>query len=204
MSTRHLLKSLLVLAWAVQGQPIAAEPDAATQVRERISRERLVVEQDAKAAQAACAKKFAVTDCVNRVKAERRERLQPLDRELAALDDALRERRAAERLSEVLQRQAVQSEVRPEASMRASAPAASAAAASAKAPRRSAEAAIATNQAAASQAEIAAAQRAAATALRIEQAEAHRRAVEIRNKNRAAQRAPAEPLPLPPAPAASR
>lgn len=204
MSTRHLREWLLVLAWVVQGQPVAAAPDATAQERERISRERLVVERDAKAAQAACAKKFAVTDCVNRVKAERRERLQPLDRELAALDDALRERRAAERLAEVLRRQAAQVEGRPEASVRASAPAASAAAPSAKAPRRSAEAAIAEHQAAASQAEITAAQRAAATVLRTEQAEAHRRAVEARNQQRAAQRAPAKPLPPPPASAASR
>jgi hypothetical protein len=204
MSTRHLRRWLLVLAWAVQGQPVAAELDAETQARERIAQERLVIERDAKAAQAACAKKFAVTDCVNRVKAERRERLQPLDRELAALDDALRERRAAERLSQLLQRQAAQSEERPQASMRASAPAGSAAASSAKAPRRSAEAAIAAKQAAASQAEITAAQRAAAAVLRNEQAEAHRRADEERNQKRAAQRAPAAPLPLPPAPAASR
>ena len=86
MSTRHLREWLLVLAWVCQAQPVAAAPDAEAQERERIVQERLVVERDAEAAQAACAKKFAVTDCINRVKAQRRERLQPLDRELAALD----------------------------------------------------------------------------------------------------------------------
>jgi len=195
---------LLALLLAILVQPAGAAPDPAAAQRERIAQARLAVERDARAAQAACTQRFAVTDCINQVKAERRARLQPLDRERAMLDDDLRKRRAAERLAEIQRRQAARIDARPEVSVRSRKPAASEPAASAAEPRHSPEQVVAAHRAAASQAGSAAAQRAAAAARRNEQAQAHRLAVEKRNQVRAQQREPAKPLPLPAAPAASQ
>jgi colicin import membrane protein len=204
MSTPRSRELLLALAWAVSAQSAGAAPDAAAEQRERNAQARQVVEHDAQVAQAACAQRFAVTDCVNRVKAEKRERLLQLDRERAVLDDELRKRRAAERLAAVAQRQAARVVETPEATLRARKPAVSEAAASANAATRSPDAAIEVRQAVVVQTEAAAAQRAAAAARRAEQAQAHRSAVEARNVERAKQREPAKPLPLPPGSAASQ
>lgn len=170
----------------------APEPSAAQ--RERIAKDRRAVERDAQQAQQACTQQFAVTDCVNRAKAERRERLRPLEQEQALLDETVRKRRAAERLAQIQLRQAAQSTAPPEVAVRARRPAASAPLAAElarpEAPRHAA---------AAGAAETDAARRADATARRAEQAQAHRVAVEEKNRRRAAQRVPAKPLPLPPA-----
>lgn len=191
---------LLALVLATWLASAAAAPDPAAAQRERITRERQAVEREARAAQQACATQFAVTDCVNRAKAERRERLRPLDRELALLDDELRKRRAAERLAKLQQRQASRPETPPEVSVRtrqAAAPDAASAASAASAPPRPPQRSPAAQQAAASQADAAAAQRAAAAARRVEQAQAHRAVVEQKNVERARQREPAKPLPQP-------
>ena len=80
---RWLGLALMLLAVPVVASSAA---DAAAQ-RERIAREQAAVERDARAAQAACASQFAVTACVDGVRAERRRRLQALDRERAVLDE---------------------------------------------------------------------------------------------------------------------
>jgi hypothetical protein len=69
--------------------------DEAVEQRRRITAERASIEAQARAAQTACAGQFAVTACVDRVRAERRERVRRLDREVAVLDAEDRKRRAA-------------------------------------------------------------------------------------------------------------
>ncbi len=196
------LRLLPVLqAMAVACMPVLAADDNAAAQRERIARERAAVERQAQAAQAACAQQFAVTACVDRVMADRRERLRQLDRERALLDDELRKRRAAERTARIEQRQVELAQEPPSAPVRTRSPAA------ASAPRgatSSAAARASANEAAASQSEADAAERAAASARRAAQAEAHRNAVEKRNRERAAQHAPSPPLPQPPQAPASR
>jgi colicin import membrane protein len=196
---RWLGLALMLLAVPVVASSAA---DAAAQ-RERIAREQAAVERDARAAQAACASQFAVTACVDGVRAERRRRLQALDRERAVLDDELRKRRAAERLEQIRQRQAARDSEPPKVTVRTRAPAASVAAPSAPSPTRSPEAALAARQAAAARADAEAAERAAAAARRASEAQAHRHAVEKRNQERARERKPAQPLPLPAASSAA-
>jgi colicin import membrane protein len=201
----RLPESLLVLLLAAPVVALAAPADGAAAQRERIARERATIERDTRTAQANCASQFAVTACVDRVKSERRQRLQALDRQSAVLDDELRKRRAAERVERLRQRQAAQANEPPKVTIRSRSAPASDVAASAGPPRMP-QASTETRRAAASRADADAAARAAATARRASDAAAHRRAVEKRNLERAEQRPPAKPLPSPVAPpsAASR
>ena len=185
----------LAVAAAVDGDPAA---------HDRISRDRAVVQREAQLAQAACAQAFAVTACVDRVKAERRTRLKQLDLERAALDEQARRRRAAERLELVRQRQAASEGEPPALTVRARAPVASQPAATPAPASRSAAASAQAHQAAASQAAVEASRRVAAAAQRASQAQQHRAAIEERNQSRAKQHPPAAPLPVPPALPASR
>jgi len=187
----------LWLALALVGgmAPLWAGDDQTAQ-RERIVRERAAVMREAEAAQAACARQFAVTACVDRVKAERRERLQSLSRERALLDEELRKRRAAQRLAQIEQRQAERAGQPPEVAVRTRAAPASAPAQRAA---QSPDATLAAREAAQAQADVQAAQRATAAARRASEAQAHRAEVEQRNRDRARQRKPAAPLPTPPA-----
>lgn len=194
------LVSLLV-ALAAPCSPALAAADTAAVQRERIARERAIVERETQAARAACNQQFAVTACVDRVKADRGARLQRLDHERAVLDDELRKRRAAERIAQIQQRQAQRAAEAPSVSVRTRSPAASAPRA---APARSTAAAAAAHEAAASLAQAEASQRAAASARRASEVEAHRIAVEKRNREREKQRGPARPLPVPPDVPASR
>ena len=205
MSIRRLPEGLLwlVLAAAWPSALVAADSEASQ--RERIARDRAAIESDAQTAQKRCAQRFAVTDCVDRVKAERRQRLQPLDRELAALDDAQRKRRAAERMAQIQQRQASQVDVKPEVSVHKRKAVASEPAGPVNAASESVEPDVRSGaQAPAAQAEAEAAKRAAASARRAEKAKTHRLEVEQRNAERAKQGSPPASLPVPPAPAASR
>ena len=169
----------LVLALVGAVAPLWAGDDQAAQ-RERIARERAAVMSEAEAAQAACARQFAVTACVDRVKAERRERLQSLNRERALLDEDLRQAERAGQAPEV----AVRTRAAP-----ASAPPLRAA--------RSPDATLAAREAARAQADVQAAQRAAAAARRASEAQSHSAEVEQRNRDRVKQRKPAAPLPTP-------
>ncbi len=173
----------------------AAEEAGAAEI-ERLARERSAIEQTAQSEQAACAQRFAVTSCIERVKAERRERLLQLDRERAAIDDERRKQRAAERTASSRQRMAEQATPSPGQAAREPRPAASAPTA---ALARKRAAAAAEREGAAMRAEAAAARRAEASARRASQAQAHRASVEQRNADKAASRAPSKPLPPPPA-----
>jgi colicin import membrane protein len=195
------LTLLLLLTSVAFCVPALAADDSAAAQRARIARERAAVEREAQAAQAACAEQFAVTACVDRVKADRRERLRQLDHERALLDDELRKRRASERAAQIEQRQAELGQQPASTPARTRPPAADVAP---KSPMPSAAAKAAANEAAAAQSEADAAERAAASARRASEAEAHRIAVEKRNRDRAAQRTPSPPLPQPPQAPASR
>ena len=185
------LAGLIVVAHC--GLAGAAEA-ADTSELARIARERAAVEHDARVAQAACAERFAVTSCIERVKAERRERLQQLNRERAAIDDERRRQRATERAAEQGQRKADRTEASPGKAARVAMPPASA---PPPAPPR--RAGTTQREAAAARAEAAAARRAEASPWRAEQARVHREAVERRNQVNAAAKAPSKPLPVPPA-----
>ena len=202
MSTPRSPDWLLALALAACLGPAGAAgaaPDPSLAQRERIGRERQAIDREAQQAQQTCALRFAVTDCVDRAKARRRERMRPLDLELARLDEAWRKQRAAQRLAQIRQPQSAQRQVPPEVAVRArrelSEPLASAPTLAAPGARRKADAALA---------DVEASQRATAAARRAEQAQSHRAVVEEKNRQRAAQREPARPLPLPPASGASR
>ena len=196
------LRLVLLQALVAACMPVLAADENAAAQRARIARERAAVERQAQAAQAACAERFAVTACVDRVMADRRERLRQLDRERALLDDELRKRRAAERTAQIEQRQV---ELAAGTAVRAGADAIARCGIGAQGRRRRPQRPRATaNEAAASQSEADAAERAAASARRAAQAEAHRSAVEKRNRERAAQHAPSPPLPQAPQAPASR
>ena len=199
LDRRPLCCLALAVALLAPAAASAAPDEAATQL-ERITRERALVEREAQVAQAACAPQFAVTACVDRAKAERRQRLLQLDRERAVLDEAQRKRRAADRLAQMERREAVRAQQQPKITVRSRAPAASAAADPASAPAVTPlPAAEPPRASAAAPADVQAATRAAAAARRASDAAAHRRTVEERNLERAKQRPPAQPLPLPPA-----
>ena len=196
MSIRRSLDLLLVALLASTAAVSAwSTEDATAAQRRRIAEERAAVEARAKAAQAACAEQFAVTACVDRVKAERREPRRRLDGEAAMLDAEDRRRRAAQRLLQIEQRQAVSAQTPPTDGVRSqSAKAVETPASDTRSPSQP-RATEADRQAAASAAAARAAQRAAASARRASEAEAHRAAVEARNRERESKRPPAKPLP---------
>jgi hypothetical protein len=206
MSIPHSLETLLLaLSVAVSAGALAADDSAAQ--RERIARERGEVEQRARAGEAACADAFAVTDCVRRVRAERRTALLLLDNQRAQLDDALRKQRAADRLARIRDNLAAAARAaeRPQVEIKTrqkSAPSAllspDAAVAPVDAPaHESLTPSVARSPAAASAAQAKAEQRASAARQREERAAAHRREVETRNRERAASGKLAPPLPVP-------
>lgn len=175
------------------GLGVAAEQAGSAEI-ERIARERAAVERNAQVAQAACAERFAVNSCIERVKAERRERLLQLNRERAAIDDARRKERAAERAAVQIQRKADPAASSPDKAARVGKPSASA-----TAPRPPRHEDTAQREAAAIEAEATAARRAEVSIRRAERAQAHREAAERRTEVNAASKAPAKPLPVPPA-----
>lgn len=91
----------LAAAWAQLGpNPDKAAMDAE---RQHIASERQQVEQRFSQAQSACYRKFAVQDCLNEVRRERRRAVDGLHKREAALHDIERQRRgtaATERLEE--------------------------------------------------------------------------------------------------------
>lgn len=171
-----------------------AAEQAASADNVRHARERVAIERDAKAAQAACADRFAVNACIDRVNAERRDRLQQLDWERTAIDDERRKQRAADRATEPLPRTEDRTAQSPGKTARVAKPSASA-----PAPRLARRADSAKREAAAMKAQAAAARRAEASVQRATQAQAHREEVERRSQVNAASKAPSTPLPVPPA-----
>lgn len=201
MSTRRslsLLAPLLATALAV----IAADDDASQ--RQRIERERAAVEARARAGETACAARFAVSSCLEQVRAERRAATQQLDHQRALLDDAQRKRKAAQRQARIHERQGAQDKADEQRVAPAVEPAPrtaegrpTAPAPGSAAPAAPAAPAGAKRRAAAAQEQDQVSRRAAASKERARDAALHREAVERRNHERAARRASAPPLPIP-------
>jgi colicin import membrane protein len=205
------LRSLLGLA-SLAWLPVLAQVDAnQADERERITRARAAVEARFAQRQAECQTRFAVTDCVDDAKRERREALAPLRKQAMILDDAQRKQRSAQRLEEVRRKQA-QAQGREQelvvrvppvagikpAAERAEEPVTAAARegrkpappkpAAARAPREKSSAAERQAQESAAQARFEA---------RRQAAQSHRDAVERRNKDLEAEGKKAAPLPVP-------
>lgn len=195
MTVRARLLALLCLAAAVAGEASAQAPlDRAAQ-RQRIARERAEAQAAYRREEAACRHRFAVTPCMDEARARRRGVLERLDQEQAVLDDWERKRRAAERM-ERIEEKLREKESRPRPDMVVKPRRAPAAAASSPAPE---PAPIAPAPARRATAEHDAAAAKAAYERRSESAQRHREALERRNAERAARRAPAASLPASPA-----
>ena len=197
-----LLAALALLA------PLVCAQDDAAQQRARIERERALVESRARQAEAACERRFAVSSCLADVRIERRTALQGLHQQRVLLDDDQRKRRAADRQARIQQRQ--EEQAREDEQRKPPAPGRSAASAPAAAAAGSAPADDAPDRARRPRSaadrlheQAQAAKRAAAAKRRADEATAHRAAVEQRKAQRAAQRTPSPPLPVPSAPEAA-
>lgn len=184
-------------ASAPNGSPAADEARAA----ERIRVERAAAQADYERKVQACAGKFAVTSCVDAARAERHATLARLDREQLAIDEARRQRRAAERRGAIEDKLSGEEAARREAAARARSD--SAAAAGSVAPK-AAQVPASGARVRQPKPEPDASQRAAeevrarnAYQLKLLQAEAHRREVEERNADRARKASPGASLPLP-------
>jgi len=100
MKVQTIRRAMFALMAALGSAHAMAQADDAGQ-RQRIERERAVAEARFSAREAACQVRFAVTDCVEAARRERREALRHLRRQEFRLDDADRKRRAAERLQDI-------------------------------------------------------------------------------------------------------
>jgi hypothetical protein len=181
-------------SWAEAATP--ASPDA-TQERRRIAAERQEAERRFEAARRECETRFAVSSCVEQARSERRRTLELLAGRQAALDDAQRRQRAAERM------QSIREKAR-QADARAAAPAASAVVRARRAPPAPRSPASPAAEPRLPVTPQEAAQRRDERAQREQEAAQHRAAVLRRNAERDARKPQSAPLPVPSAPAASR
>jgi len=182
---------LLLTLWAagVQAQ------DEAADLQRRIATERAAVDARFAAESSACRQGFAVTACLDDARRRHRQAVAALQAELRALDEAKRRRKADERQAAVARKQA---EVARRLASAASVPTvASAPSAAASRPPP----AVAPARAAASEAAARAAARAEAARRLQAEIKADQARIRDRIDKRAAQGK--QPLPLPPAPAAS-
>lgn len=218
MKLRKGLAACLLIALA--GATAAATPNPDAAQLERIRTEQRDVQARYAKAAAACGKEFAVTDCVDRARAERRAALDRLKRERLAIDDARRQRSAAAREQKVQRKAAVAADQAASAAARARARADGSAndepqgaagpgyatralkpstqQAAPKPAVRTHDHTLATRQAAQQ-----AAKRASDAQLRNEKAEQHRKDVAKRLAEKAQKRPAAAGLPVPPAGAGS-
>lgn len=90
--------------WLLLGLPVTAV--AAESERSRITDERKAMAAQFAAEERACAHRFAVTACMDDVRARRRKALAPLRERELKLDDADRQQRALERRNAIARRQA--------------------------------------------------------------------------------------------------
>lgn len=99
MKRLSLIVCLTVFCAAAMGQTAgsAAEPTE----RERIGAERARAQARYASEEAACYRKFAVNDCLNAAKAERRGVLADLRRQEISLNDAERKRRGAQQMRRI-------------------------------------------------------------------------------------------------------
>ncbi len=98
---------LLFWMFVLLSLPIASQAqddEAAAAQLARIASERSVAESAFRAQEKACYGKFAVTDCLNAARAQRREKLADLRRQEMSLNDAQRKRKAAEHLRAIEER----------------------------------------------------------------------------------------------------
>lgn len=94
MKTRFFLYGLMALA----GVALAQEPDALQTELDRIQAERVRQEANFAQQEAACYQRFAVNDCLRRVKAARRPVMEDLRRQEVAIQDERRRLRGIEQL----------------------------------------------------------------------------------------------------------
>jgi hypothetical protein len=99
----HLAASALLLA--VLSLPAASATVSDAPERARIAAERQVVEARFEAARQACEARFVVNNCLEQARQERRQALEPLQRQTHLLDDARRRERAVERLRSIQARE---------------------------------------------------------------------------------------------------
>jgi hypothetical protein len=109
MKTRFFLYGLMVLA----GVALAQEPDALQTELDRIQAERVRQEANFAQQEAACYQRFAVNDCLRRVKAARRPVMEDLRRQEVAIQDERRRLRGIEQLQRLEEK--ASSEVQQEA-----------------------------------------------------------------------------------------
>jgi hypothetical protein len=190
-------------------------PEAASGVlgeRQRIEQQRAAVEAESRARELDCAGRFVVTACVEEVRTYRHQALDALRLSELQLDDAERQRRAADRAASI-ERKRIDAAARPPAAPIPPLPASSrppgtppaaarsagqAGAAPTSTPLKAQAPASAPARVSNQALEAAqAASRAAASAQRREAADLHRAEVERRNAERAASGKIAAPLPLP-------
>lgn len=95
---------LVALAWGLSTLGVAADEGAKdaraaeAAERSRITQERAAANEQFDRASRACYQRFAVTDCLEQARAQRRDRLGDLRRQEISLNDADRRRKAAEAL----------------------------------------------------------------------------------------------------------
>lgn len=191
------LGALALMAAAASWSQASAPATNATQERQRIAAERQQAEQRFEAARTECGTRFAVSSCVEQARSERRRTLEQLSARQAALDDAQRRQRAADRMRSI-------SEKARHADERAAAPAASAVVRARRAPPAPRASASGSADLQPQVTPQEAAQRREAREQREQEAAQHRDAVLRRNAERDARKPPSAPLPVPSAPAAGR
>ena len=99
----------LCLLLAAGGLPVFAQTDSATEAeRTRIATERGRAAASFAAQELACYRKFAVADCLNAARAQRRERLSDLRRQELSLNDSERKRRSSERVTSIEEKNSAQ------------------------------------------------------------------------------------------------
>jgi colicin import membrane protein len=188
---RYLLVMTVLLAVWPSRSVVAAEDRA--QQRVRIAAERREANRRFEEARRACEERFAVTTCLDEARRERRRVLDRLAADQAVLDDAQRRQRAAERL------RGIQDKARQGNERSAAPPPAKKV--QRVPPARQTTMPLPPVQAEARHPSVTPEEgerRRTELAHRMQEAQAHREAVEKRNAARDAQKAPAAPLPVPP------
>lgn len=107
LTMRLLSLALASGAVVAQAQPVGlneADPARIEQEHTRIAAERKQVDAIYAEGEAACYQKFALNDCMDKVRAQRRKSLADLQRQEVALNDAQRRRKGAEQLQRAEQK----------------------------------------------------------------------------------------------------
>lgn len=103
---RYFLFCLLLAAGVL---PAMAQTASATDAeRSRIAAERSQAAASFAVREAGCYRKFAVVDCLNAARVQRRERLSDLRRQELSLNDSERKRRSSERVTSIEERNSAQ------------------------------------------------------------------------------------------------